>query len=360
MCPIDRRVRIHQEEMERLLNLKSILDHKEEVLSYAKKYQKLGWVLEALNAQDGTNLEVDFGESSEIWIKRLWGPGLMGPKIKLGVSTGKSSQLMVLEVTKGRGESILDQNGEWRAECRAALGDGLEQHFYAWRPSSPLDSPSTWASSEIRWFGEGQMVLVPPSFEPEIPEVWRWLCPPWEKPPQYPSQALWRFLHQHISREPQAGPEVSLSWQEIYCLVSPYEPLLQALSASPASVENYYQGILEAAGEVGIKTPEVLLSLLWHAPRGNARQHPEIWDNLQKMVAQVRDDPGQVSSRGNVPFELFLDNAFSFIRETSAGSADQPGPQGFLKRHLANRTQPGAATRTPFSSCKTNGDSRKV
>jgi len=225
--------------MESLLNLKSMLDHKGTVSSFAEKYQKLGWVLQAVNPQDGTNLEEDSGKNPETWGNRLWEPGLAGTKINLGVRTGRRSQLMVLEVAKGAGESILDQYGPWRSECTAALGAGREHHFYAWAPSPLFDSASFRATPEIRWFGEGQVVLVPPSFDPEMRETWRWLCPPWEKPPQSPSQALSRFLQQHLTREPQPWPEVSFSWQEIYCLVSPYEPLLQALSASYPSMQDY-------------------------------------------------------------------------------------------------------------------------
>jgi hypothetical protein len=62
MDPKDRRVKTHQEEMKSPLNLKSRLDHEEAVSSYAGKYQKLGWVLQAVNPQDGTDLGVDFGE----------------------------------------------------------------------------------------------------------------------------------------------------------------------------------------------------------------------------------------------------------------------------------------------------------
>ena len=57
MDPQDRRVKIHREEMESLLNLKSKLDHEEAVSSYAEKYQKLGWVLQAVNSQDATVLD---------------------------------------------------------------------------------------------------------------------------------------------------------------------------------------------------------------------------------------------------------------------------------------------------------------
>ena len=364
MNPKDRHVKIHQEEMESLLNLKSMVDHKETVSSFAGKYQQLGWVLQAVNPQDGTDLEIDSGENPETWVSRLWGSGLAGPKISLGVRTGKRSRLMVLEVAKGQGEAILDQYGEWRAECTAALGAGREQHFYAWDPSPLFDSVSCLATPEIRWFGEGQVVPVPPSFDAEMQETWRWLCPPWEKPPQSPSQALSRFLQQHLTREPQSRPEVSLSWQEVYCLVSPFESLLQALSASYSSMLNYYQGILDAAVAVGLKAPEVLLSLLWHAPRGIAGQQPEIWGFLQKLVAATQDQPGTITSPENVPWEVYLGNFLSLARETSASSsgqsADKPGPPCFFQRRLAKPPQSGVAIRTPFSCRQIREDSRKV
>ena len=301
MDPKVRSVKIHPEEMESLLRLKSILDHKEAVSSYAEKYLKLGWVLQALKAQDGTDLGVNFGEIPEIWVNRLWEPALSGSTINLGVRTGRGSRLLVLEVAKDGGEAILDQYGPWRAECIAALGDGREQHFYAWGPASLCDAASFRDTPEIRWFGEGQVALLPPSFVPEIGETWQWLCPPWENAPQCPSQSLWKFLQPPPSREPQARPEINLSWQEIYCLVSPHEPLLQALSASYPSMQNYYQGILEAAAVIGINAPEVLLSLLWHAPRGNARQHPEIWDYLEQIGGRSRRPAGRSTCPGECP-----------------------------------------------------------
>jgi hypothetical protein len=196
-------------------------------------------------------------------------------------------------------------------------------------------------------------------------ETWQWLSPPWENPPQYPSQSLGKFFQPSFSPESQARPEVNLSWQEIYCLVSPHETLLQALSASYPSMENYYQGILEAAAAIGINAPEVLLSLLWHAPRGHARQHPEIWDYLQRLVAAAAaDQPAAPPSPGNIPWELFLDNALALARESSPeplGQApDQSGPSGSFQRRLAQPPQPGAAVRTPFSCRKIGEDLSKV
>ena len=243
------------------------------------------------------SLTVDAGEDPETWVNRLWKPGLPGPEINLGVRTGKRSRLMVLEVAKGPGEAILDQYGPWRAECIAVLGAGRERHFYAWQPSPLFDSASLGGATEFRWYGEGQVILVPPSIEAERLESWQWLCPPWETPPQSPGQSVADFLQQHLTREPQLRPEVSLSWQEVYCLVSPFEPLLQALAASYPSMQSYYQGILEAAAAVGLKAPEVLLSVLWHAPRGNARQHPE----MLGLPAEIGGRGPSSARRGDLP-----------------------------------------------------------
>ena len=360
----DRRVKIHREELESLLNLKSKLDHEEAVSSYAEKYQNLGWVLQAVNPQDATVLEVNPGEDPETWVNRLWEPGLSGPKINLGVRTGKQSRLMVLEVVKGPGEAILGQYGPWRAECIAVLGAGRERHFYAWQPSPLFDSAFLRVAPEFRWYGEGQVILVPPSIEAEGLEPWQWLCPPWETPPQYPGQSVANFLEQHLTREPQVRPEVSLSWQEVYCLVSPFEPLLQALAASYPSMQSYYQGILAAAAAVGLKEPEVLLSMLWHAPRGNNRQDPEIWDYLQKLVAAAQVQPGAATCPENIPWKLILENARSQARESSAGSSgpapDKPGPPRFLGRRRAQPPQPGGDSRTPFSRRKIRKDLRKI
>ncbi len=363
MNPKDRRVRIHPEELESIFTLKSLIDHNETVCRYIEEYQKLGWVLQAVNLQDGTDLEVDSGEDSGAWVSRLWEPELSESKISLGVRTGKRSRLMVLEVAKGRGESILDRYGAWRARCAAVSGDGREQHFYAWSPSALGDSASCRVTPEIRWFGEGQVAPLPPSFDAETQETWRWLSPPWEEPPQSPGQPLLRFLQQHFTREHVSRPEVSLSWQEVYCLASPFEPLLQALSASYPSMWHYYQGIVEAAVAVGLKAPEVLLSLLWHAPRGKVGQQPEIWGVLQKLVAEVQDRPGTSASPDHVPWEAYPGNFPALEREPAAGSSvqtpDRPGPSCFLQRRLAKPPQAGAAGRTPFSCRPIREDVKK-
>jgi hypothetical protein len=359
-----RRVSIHQEEMETILNLKSAIDYQEALSSYAEKYRNVGWSLEALKAQDGTGSDLDFPAHADTWDNRRWEAELGETKTNLGVRTGKESRLLVLEVAMGDGEAILDQYGPWRAECIAALGDGRQQHFYAWDSSLLFDEVPLWSIPAIKWYGEGQVAPLPPSSDPETMEDWRWLCPPWETPPKSPSQPLLVFLQQHLNREPQTLVEVCLSWQEVYCLVSPHEALLEALSAFYPSMRNYYEGIIQAAAGVGINAPEVLLSLLWHAPRGNARQHPEIWDDLRKSVAQVQGQPEVTAAPGNIPWKLFLDNAFASAREPAVRKGGQPPnkarPSGFHRRPQGKLPQTGSATRSPFSCTQNRDDFRKT
>jgi len=360
----DRRVRIRQEEIDSLLNLKSQIDDKELLASYAEEYQKLAWLPVALDAQDGTDLKVDFGARPEIWRDSLWRPDYTGTKINLGVRTGERSRLMVLEVITGQGEAILDQYGEWRAVCVAALGTTREQHFYAWPQSSGFDWSSSGVTPECKWFGEGQVVLAPPSFEAEMGETWRWLRPPWEKPPQYPSPALGRFLQGHVPREFPNRPGVSLSWQEIYCLASPHEPLLQALSASLPLMEDYYQGIIQAAMAVGLQDPEVLFPLLWHAPHGDARRVPERGAYLQKLVRDAQARSEAATSPGNMPPAGLLNNAWHYDPEYSANGPMEPlavpGPPNLLKRWVNGAPQSRWVPRIPLSRRQTGRYSREA
>ena len=158
MDPKDRRVKIHPEEMESLLNLKFKLDYQETVSSYADQYQQLGWILQAVDPQDGTDLEMDSGI---IRAPGTTGGGnrvCPGPKINLEVHTGKQSRSTVLEVAKGAGELILDQYGQWRAECIAVLGSRPgTPYFMLGTRQAPLTRPpsgrplKSGGSGKVRW-----------------------------------------------------------------------------------------------------------------------------------------------------------------------------------------------------------------
>jgi hypothetical protein len=145
-------------------------------------------------------------------------------------------------------------------------------------------------------FGEGEMVLAPPSRESRDADPWRWLAPPWESPPRPPASGVCRFLAEHATHSRVSGeaPEI-LSWKEIYHLISPYEGVLRALLAPVASQGEYYQAVLDAALAVGLKSHEVLMGLLWHSPHGDAKDRPEGLAYLQEMVSRSR----QVRANGS-------------------------------------------------------------
>jgi hypothetical protein len=352
----NRRVSIRQEEMETIFNLKSVLNQKDSLASCVEKYCDLGWTLQAVNGRDGADLKIDFQVSPETWGSCLWEADIGKTTINLGVRTGTASHLLVLDIIKGPGEAALDRYGPWRAECIATLGMERELHFYTWNLPAGFDLAVGIAGREIMGYGEGQAAPVPPSLDPETLETWRWLSPPWECPPQSPSESLLSFLRQHFNCKAHTQAEIDLSWQEAYCLASPHEPLLAALSASSPSVRHYYQGIIQAAAAVGINSPEVTLSLLKHAPRGDVRQHPEIWDDLKKALAQAGGQPEAPASPGAGPWEMFLDNLFTPPNRPGAGRWGQPQDKvclsRFFQRRLEMPSHPIVAERRPFSSIK--------
>jgi hypothetical protein len=360
----EQKVSVRREEIRQILDLKSGVDYREELIGYIRKYLKLGWVPVALDARDGTELPIDFSQKSEIWQRQLRDLNLKIPKPNIGLRTGARSHLMVLEVTKGAGESLFDRYGPWRSECVTALGSRRERHFYAWHQSSPFESIAVWKTPGFQVYGEGQIVLAPPSVDAETSEPWRWLSPLQKECPDYPSQSLQQFLEELLNQEPDEVPAVNLSWQEIYCLASPFEGLLEALLASKPTMEAYYRDILGEAWEAGIEEPDVLLSLLWHAPYGDARQNPQRWDDLKNLVKETQDHPETIPSRVQLPFELRSNNGIHIFKEPpgyrGAPATDNPGPLCFLKRYLLKAPQPGPSPRQSFSSREAKRNPRKT
>ena len=283
MASKDFSVRVGQEEIGRIFNLKENLDLKDLLVTYAPHYQQLGWVLVGMKSPEGTPLELDLSQPVELWSQQLSEMGADQGQINIGIRTGKASNLLVLEVNKGEGALSLDQCGEWRADCVAEMGGCREQHYYA-LPPEVQTPPSFFLAPQVLIYGEGGLVLVPPSLEPQAREPWRWLQPPWEAPPQPPKPAVWQFLKEYIPAA-MVKPEVQ-SWKEIYQMIAPHGSLLKALLVPPTSQDEYYQGIINTALGLGFKDPALLFGLLWHAPHGEARQDPEKRDYLQELVAR--------------------------------------------------------------------------
>jgi hypothetical protein len=121
-------------------------------------------------------------------------------------------------------------------------------------------------------------------------------------------------------------------------------------------MQSYYQGIIAAATAIGIDEPAVLLAVLWHAPRGNARQYPEGLGYLEKLVAAAQVQANPATYPENVPWKLIQNNARFRARESSVGST---GPLRFLGRSRAQLPHPERTIRTPFSCRKLRGNLRK-
>jgi hypothetical protein len=279
-------VRLGQEEVGRILNLKANLDLKELLVTYAPHYQKLGWVLVGMKASDGTPLAMNLNQPAELWSSKITDLGVDDVQINIGVRTGKVSNLLVLEVDKGEGALALDQWGDWRAHCLAEVGGCREQHYYA-LPAGSQTPPSFFLAPQVLIYGEGGLVLAPPSLEPQAREPWRWLRPPWETPPQPPQPAVWQFLKDQIPAA-MVQPEVP-AWSEIYRMIAAHGPLLQALLVAAASQEEYYEKILHTALSLELNDPALLLGLLWHAPHGEDRHNPDKLDYFHELVARIRD-----------------------------------------------------------------------
>lgn len=288
-------VRVGEEEIGRILNLKENLNQNELLLSYAPRYQQLGWVLVGMKVPDGTPLDLDLSQPAELWSRQLSEADTDLLQLNLGIRTGKASGLLVLEVNKGEGALSLAQWGEWRADCVAEMGGCREQHYYV-LPPEDKSPPSYFLAPQVMIYGEGGMVLAPPSMEPQAREPWHWVTPPWEAPPQPPPPAVWQFLKEHIPAGP-LEPEVP-SWAAIYQLIAKHSSLLKALLVPTSSQDAYYQGILRAALRSGFQEPTFLLGLLWHAPHGEARHNPEKRDYFQKLIDAAR---GQTEAAIQVP-----------------------------------------------------------
>jgi len=285
---MDFTVRVGEEEIGRILNLRENLDQRELLVNYGARYQRLGWVLAAVTGP-GEETDLDFSQPPATWAGKLADLGMAQAQVNLGIRTGRASQLLVLEVNKGEGAVALEALGDWRAECIARVGESREQHYYALPPEGPWPA-SCFQAPQVMVYGEGGLVLAPPSLEGQSREPWRWLKPPWERPPRPPGAAVWQFLREYLpaAQVPATLEEAQLpSWEKIYRLISSWDTVLKALLAPSPSPEEYYQGLLHAALTVGLVDGPVLLGLLWHAPLGDARTRPERWKYLQELVAGV-------------------------------------------------------------------------
>ncbi|MCX5890503.1 MAG: hypothetical protein NTY36_13805 [Deltaproteobacteria bacterium] len=324
MKPKSLNIKIGKGEIEHILNLKSsFADHREILVDHVVRYLDLGWALLANDVQTGKDLDYGF-QDVDTWITRLEDPRVNPARINLAVHTGSLSGLLVLEIANAEESSRLDEWGAWRSQCVAKLGTGLEKHFYLLSPEFrpfPING---------HFYAEGATTLLPPSLDPFTQERWRWQKPPWDSPPPPLPLAFLNCL-KALPGPTATGSDLSnklrVSWRELYCLISPFEAVLQAFAHGEASMGDYYGKLFRAALEAGLTDSDLLLSLLWHAPLGDARQRPERWAYLQKLVSQVRlEEPSQAPKFVNGSRTIYL-----------------------VKRPLMNSQENGRADRQPLS-----------
>ena len=302
--------KIQEEEFCRILDLRKNLQFSDVLIQYMSHYLSLGWHLAAVNSQNRVNQSLDFQEPKKTWSEKLIELSLDGIELNVGVRTGSASGLLVIEVHK-QGRVFPFRRGDWSSECVAEAGAQLEQHYYELPEGWQLPASFLLEPFEVKVFGEGNLVMAPPSLEPRTQANWRWLKPPWDSAPGQPPPVL-RKIIEITAPGPDScrSAPVIPSWEEIYPAIAPHPTVLQALMNPAPSPESYYQHLLAAARAIGLKEPHLLLGLLWHAPLGDARERPQGWKYLQQLLnggvlagrlqggGRQDDEPGQSQAPG--------------------------------------------------------------
>jgi hypothetical protein len=333
-APKDFQVRIGQEELGRIFHLRDSLEQSEVLIQHADRYRELGWVLEARG--EGA-MTLDFSQSSEVWGERLMTLALAGVEVGLGIRTGLASRLLVLETP--RGETLLDTFGEWRSACRAQAGEDWEQHFFILPPASRVPVSGEVENFQVRIYGQGGLVLAPPSRFNNDGLIWTWVAPPWELPPDTPGAPVWEFLEEYgllqeiEESDPAAGV---LPWDQVYTLIAPHEGLLRTLLTPVVSVAAYYRDLANQAQQAGVTDPAVLFALLWHAPQGDARTSPERLAYIRELTAAAHHREGETQG---IPERV--SSAVTTPQKTTSGKPDSPEeshpPANDLVEFMENR-----------------------
>lgn len=286
--PEDFSVRLGQDEISFILNLKETLDQSEQLVNHALRYQEMGWQPLAISEAEMGDLGLDFSQPEEFLYDQINSLQQSGAKINLGLPTPGPGRLLVIEVHNPKGFAALDRWGEWRSPCWAHTEDGREQHYYYLPPGFSGPRTAILRHWEVVVFGEAGLVLAPPSTASESTLAWHWFSPPWETPPRVPGQAIWQFLKaaEALPEQPHPRAVAELpSWEEIYQRIEPFNEIIRALLAPAPSFEHYYERILDVALGFLIPDPTLILGLLWHAPRGDLKDCPPRWLYLQNLAA---------------------------------------------------------------------------
>ncbi|MDI6812588.1 MAG: hypothetical protein QME75_14630 [Deltaproteobacteria bacterium] len=284
-------VRLGQDEIGLILNLKESLDHSDQLVGHGLRYQELGWQPKALSVSGEADLGVDFSQPEELVYEQIKAFLQTEDKINLGVSV-RAARLLVVEICDRAGSDILSAFGNWRSSCWAQTEDGWEQHYFHIPPgfSAPRTGALKRSKAQIKLYGTEGLVLAPPSTPSASRTAWQWHEPPWVNAPPLPGEPVWRFLKewQALPEQPDPAQIAELpSWDDIFQRIEPFNELIKALVAPAVSFERYYEKILNMSLGFLIPDPTLLLGLLWHAPRGDLKECPQRWLFLQNLAASA-------------------------------------------------------------------------
>lgn len=278
--------KIQEEEFCRILDMRKNLQFCEILIKHLNHYLSLGWHLAAVNFQSRVHHMINFQEPQEAWSEKLLEIGLDGAEINVGVRTGSDSGLLILEVPK-QGRGLPFRREDWSSQCVAEVGAHLEHHYYKLPDGWRLPSAFVLRPFEVKVFGEGNLILAPPSLDPRTQDKWRWLRSPWDHALSQPSPILKRII-ERAAPEPEsclAAPAIP-AWETIYPAIASHPRVLQALMSPAPDPESYYQCLLATALADGLRAPQLLLGLLWHAPWGDARERPQRLQYLQRLLSR--------------------------------------------------------------------------
>jgi hypothetical protein len=278
--------------MERIVQARKNLSDIETLGKFAARYINLGWSPVALEANNDTDLGVDFGQPQMMWLESLMDLTLQETSLNLALRLEPDSQLFVLKVHPALGQSLLDRLENWRSPCAARAGNTWEHHFYLLPKSWGFapKHPGFNKNSPLSFLGPGNLVTVPPSVELANCEVWQWLYPPWEQAPCHPGPELLTMLEDigFISKASLSEEDLP-SWKEIYPVICHSNKLLQALLVPEKSSVLYYRKILFEALRAGFRDPGLLQGLLWHAPFSEGRLESKGQSQFSQWASIIRE-----------------------------------------------------------------------
>jgi hypothetical protein len=108
--------------------------------------------------------------------------------VRLAIRLEAEAPLFVFRIHARLVKDLEGSLGDWRSACIAQCGDAWEHHFLVLPPTwhFSAESPASDNEALLSVVRPGSVVLAPPAKETSSLDLWRWIHPPWERPPGHP------------------------------------------------------------------------------------------------------------------------------------------------------------------------------